>query len=203
MNRAGIALLAGLGNPGDKYSATRHNVGFWLIKRLQREFQINFSTEKKFKAETGRFDCNSNDIRVIMPNTFMNLSGESVAPMASFYQIDPSQLLVIHDELDLAPGSVRLKIGGGHGGHNGLRNIVAKLGSSDFLRLRIGIGHPGLNRNVSGYVLKKPPLSDKGLIENAIDRAINIFPDIVAGNYQAAMNKLHTEPDNDNGKNGN
>ncbi len=193
MKESGIALIAGLGNPGDQYTATRHNVGFWFIEQLQREFQINFSLEKKFKAEIGHFIHNGNTIRVIAPNTFMNLSGESIAPMASFYRIEPANILVVHDELDLSPGSLRLKVGGGHGGHNGLRDIVSKLGTPDFLRLRIGIGHPGPNRDVSGYVLKRPLVSEQNTIESAIQRAINNLPDILSGDYQKAMNQLHTE----------
>jgi len=193
VKQPGIALIAGLGNPGNKYIATRHNVGFWFIERLQRDFSVHFALEKKFKAETGRFDCDGKNVRVVVPNTYMNLSGQSVAPMAAFYRIDPSQLLVIHDELDLPPGSVRLKIGGGHGGHNGLRDITSRLGSAHFLRLRIGIGHPGSNEDVSGYVLRKPPISEQRLIEGAINKSIEVLPEIVSGDYQTAMLKLHSE----------
>ena len=192
MNQPGIALIAGLGNPGNNYIATRHNVGFWFIERLQRDYSVNFGYEKKFKAETGRFDCNGRNVRIVVPNTYMNLSGQSVAPMAAFYRIDPSQLLVIHDELDLPPGRVRLKTGGGHGGHNGLRDITSRLGSANFLRMRIGIGHPGSNEDVSGFVLRKPPLSEQKLIEDAIDRTIDVLPDVISGDYQAAMLKLHS-----------
>lgn len=188
-----IALIVGLGNPGNQYTATRHNVGFWFIARLQRKFQINFALEKKFRAETGRFDYNGNNVRIVVPNTFMNLSGESVAPLASFYRISPPQILVVHDELDLPPGSVRLKIGGGHGGHNGLRDIVSKLGSSEFVRLRIGIGHPNADKDVSGFVLTKPMLSEQNLIEDAIDRSIEVLPQIINGKIQTVMTQLHTE----------
>ena len=203
MEQAGIALIAGLGNPGNRYAATRHNVGFWLLERLQRTYPITFATEKKFKAQTGRFECNGRHVRIIAPDIFMNLSGQSIAPMASFYRIAPAQILVIHDELDLPPGSARLKIGGGHGGHNGLRDLVSKLGASDFLRMRIGIGHPGINlpgvnQDVSGYVLNKPPSSEQTLIEDAIDKAIGVLPDVVCGNYQKAMNQLHSEAKKDN-----
>lgn len=197
MAQAGIALIAGLGNPGNQYLETRHNVGFWLLERLQHNYSITFATEKKFKAKTARFECNGKSIRIIAPDTFMNLSGQSIAPMASFYRIVPSQILVIHDELDLPPGSARLKIGGGHGGHNGLRDIVGKLGGTDFLRLRIGIGHPGVDRDVSGYVLSKPPSSERVLIKEAIDRMIGVLPDVVCGDYQKAMNQLHGETEKD------
>ena len=193
MKQPGIALIAGLGNPGNNYIATRHNVGFWFIERLQRDYSVNFAYEKKFKAETGRFDCNGKSVRVVVPNTYMNLSGQSVAPMAAFYRIDPSQLLVIHDELDLVPGRSRFKIGGGHGGHNGLRDISSRLGTANFLRIRIGIGHPGLNEDVARFVLRKPPLSEQKLIEEAIDQSISVLPDIISGDYQTVMLKLHSE----------
>ena len=204
MEQAGIALIAGLGNPGNQYSATRHNVGFWFLQRLQHQYQLALTVEKKFKAETTLFECNGQRVRLIAPRTFMNLSGQSIAPMASFYRIKPAQILVIHDELDLPVGRVRLKSGGGHGGHNGLRDIIAKLGRADFLRMRIGIGHPntnetntnenvkaGTNHDVAGYVLQKPRLNEQKLIESAIDKAIGVLPDVVCGNLQKAMNTLH------------
>lgn len=193
MSQTGIALIAGLGNPGNEYTITRHNVGFWFIERLQKEFHINFSLEKKFKAEVARFSYGDQQIRVVVPNTFMNLSGQSIAPLASFYRIEPHRILVVHDELDLPPGLARLKIGGGHGGHNGLRDIVSRLGSSDFLRLRIGIGHPGTGKDVSGYVLKRPMLTEQQAIESAIDETIRVLPDIFQGNYNKAMTALHTD----------
>jgi PTH1 family peptidyl-tRNA hydrolase len=193
VNQTAIALIAGLGNPGKQYIETRHNVGFWFIERLQRQYQIHFSLEKKFKAETGTLLLDGRQIRVIVSNTFMNLSGQSVAPMASFYRIATPNLLVIHDELDLPAGTVRIKVGGGHGGHNGLRDISSRIGSSDFVRLRIGIGHPGSAQDVSGYVLKRPNRDDKAKIEDSIDRAIGIFPDLITGDIQKAMNSLHGE----------
>ena len=132
-----VILLAGLGNPGDRYAATRHNVGHWFIERLQQQYPINFKLEKKFKAETGYFVHDDQTIRIVVPNTYMNLSGQSVAPMAAFYRIPAEQILVVHDELDLDPGTARLKSGGGHGGHNGLRDITRCLGTGDYCRLRI------------------------------------------------------------------
>ena len=189
----GIALIAGLGNPGDKYAMTRHNVGLWFIEKLQRAYSIHFSLEKKFKAETGQFSYNGKNIRVIVPNTFMNLSGEAIAPMCSFFRISPSNVLVVHDELDFEPGTVKLKVGGGHGGHNGLRDIISRLGSNDFVRLRIGIGHPGNSNQVSNYVLKRPNHADSEKIESAIDQAIAVVPDIFNGNYQKIMDVLHRQ----------
>lgn len=192
MNQTGIALVAGLGNPGKQYTETRHNVGFWLIERLQREYHINFTFEKKFKAETGQFNYNDELVRVIVPNTFMNLSGQSVASMTSFYRISAPNLLVIHDELDLPAGTARIKIGGGHGGHNGLRDISSRLGSTDFIRIRLGIGHPGSERDVSNYVLKRPARIEKDKIEEAIEKTILVFPELLSGNYESAMNSLHS-----------
>ncbi len=193
MSDVSIALIAGLGNPGKSYAKTRHNVGFWFLEQLQRQFQIKFSLEKKFKAETGQLRFENRLVRVIAPSTYMNLSGQSIAPMVSFYRIDPAQLLVVHDELDLEPGMVRLKVGGGHGGHNGLRDICSRIGSSDFTRIRIGIGHPGPERDVSGYVLNRPPLTDRSRIEEAIDRALKVMPEVLSGDIQIAMKTLHTD----------
>ena len=186
-----VALLAGLGNPGSRYADTRHNVGHWFIELLQRQYPVSFKLEKKFKAETGHFQFEERTIRVVVPNTFMNLSGQSIAPMASFYRIPPEQILIVHDELDLPPGSIRLKAGGGHGGHNGLRDISRRLGTGNYQRLRIGIGHPGSERDVSGYVLSRPDFADKKLIEESMDRALSSLPLVLAGNMQEAMNQLH------------
>jgi PTH1 family peptidyl-tRNA hydrolase len=193
MTQSGIALVAGLGNHGSQYALTRHNVGFWFIERLQREYSVNFSLERKFKAETGRIELDGQAVRIAVPNTFMNLSGQSIAPLVAYYRIEPRQILVIHDDLDLAPGTARLKIGGGHGGHNGLRDIISRLGSDSFVRLRLGIGHPGPGSDVSAYVLRKPLPSEQKLIEDAIEGAMRVFPDVVTGNYARAMNQLHTQ----------
>ncbi len=164
------------------------------MERLQSRYQITFSTEKKFKAETGQFRHRNKVVRAVTPCTFMNLSGESIAPMASFYRIVPEQILVIHDEVDFDPGVARFKTGGGHGGHNGLRNIIARLGGGNFPRIRIGVGHPGSHRDVSNFVLGRPPPDEVREIEDAIDRAIAVMPDILCGNYQQAMNTLHQNP---------
>ena len=189
----GIALIAGLGNPGNRYAATRHNVGFRFIERLQFSLGFRLANEKRFKAECGGVTVNGHMVRVMAPDTMMNLSGQAVAPLSAFYRIPPEQILVVHDELDLAPGDVRLKMSGGHGGHNGLRDIVARLGSRDFLRLRIGIGHPGPNRDVSGYVLNQPDAHDQLRIEKAIERALEVLDQVIAGNLDAAMTRLHSE----------
>ncbi|MDD9810643.1 MAG: aminoacyl-tRNA hydrolase [Gammaproteobacteria bacterium] len=203
MASPGIALIAGLGNPGARYVATRHNAGFQFIARLQAETGLTLAREKRFNAEVGRLpgaaaragtDGNP-AVRVILPATFMNLSGQAIAPLASFYRIPPAQILVVHDELDLAPGVARLKRGGGHGGHNGLRDLIARLGGGDFLRLRIGIGHPGPGgkQEVSSYVLGKPDPAERARIDSAIDRALQVLDTVLGGDVDAAMHKLHTE----------
>ncbi len=193
MAHPGIALIAGLGNPGNGYAASRHNVGFRFLERLQSSLGFRLACEKRFRAEVGRVNVGGRVVRVMAPATFMNLSGQAVAPLAAFYRIPPAQILVVHDELDLAPGVVRLKVCGGHGGHNGLRDIASKLGSGDFTRLRIGIGHPGANRDVSGYVLSKPDAHDRTLIDDAIARALEVLDQVVAGNLDTAMTRLHSE----------
>lgn len=192
---SGIALIAGLGNPGSRYADTRHNTGFRFIERLRFSLGFRLAGEKRFNAEVGSITLDGHMVRVMTPNTLMNLSGQAVAPVAAFYRILPRQILVIHDELDLAPGAARLKISGGHGGHNGLRDIIARLGSRDFLRLRIGIGHPGPDRDVSAYVLNKPAAHDQMRIEKAVGRSLEVLDDVIAGNYDTAMTRLHSEAD--------
>ena len=192
MKPGGIALVAGLGNPGARYAPTRHNAGFWFIERLRREWDFDLARQSRFQAETGAARVAGRALRVIKPDTFMNLSGGALAPFASFYRIAPPEILVVHDEVDLPPGAARLKRGGGHGGHNGLRDIIARLGSADFARLRIGVGHPGTAREVSSYVLHPPGADDLAQIENAIERALGVFGKVAAGEFDAAANKLHT-----------
>lgn len=194
-----LALIAGLGNPGAKYAATRHNAGFQFIARLQAATGLTLAHEKRFNAEVGRLPAAGGDgvgagPRVMTPAVFMNLSGQSVAPLAAFYRIPPPQILVVHDELDLAPGVARIKRGGGHGGHNGLRDLIAKLGGGDFLRLRIGIGHPGptAKQEVSSFVLGKPDTADRAHIDQAIERALGVIDALIAGEVDAAMKQLHT-----------
>ncbi len=188
----GISLIAGLGNPGSKYSETRHNAGFWFLRALESAYGFSLSLDKRYKGQVGSFSVAGKTIRVIAPETFMNLSGDSVMPYSRFFQIPTAEILVAYDELDLDPGIARLKLDGGHGGHNGLRDIMQKSGARDMKRLRIGIGHPGDSRKVSGYVLNKPSKDDLISIENAIDRSVGLLPEIVNGNFSSAMNTLHT-----------
>ena len=192
MSDESISLIAGLGNPGSQYAGTRHNAGFWFLGELQKKYSFSLSSEKKYKAETGHFNFQGRTIRVVAPSTFMNLSGQSVAPLANFYRIPAQQILVVHDELDMPPGTIKLKKGGGHGGHNGLRDISSRLGTLDFQRLRIGIGHPGNAKMVSGYVLKRPSEDDRYSILQAIDRAVDVMDQVLSGDTASAMLKLHT-----------
>lgn len=184
-------LIVGLGNPGAKYEETRHNAGFFLLDEIARGYGASFSPEKKFQGDTARVMIDSRDVRLLKPTTFMNLSGTSVMAMANFYRVEPEQILVAHDELDLLPGTVRLKKGGGHGGHNGLRDIIKHLGR-DFWRVRLGIGHPGDAKQVSNFVLKRAPKSESELLLQSIDDVMRELPNIVADRIDKAMNTLHT-----------
>lgn len=199
MAQAGITLIAGLGNPGNKYAESRHNAGFWLIQALQQQYGFTLKDDKRHKALIGSFELPGRTIRVIAPQTFMNLSGDSVIPFARFYKVASHQMLIAYDELDLEPGAVRLKLEGGHGGHNGLRDIIQKSGANDMKRLRLGIGHPGDSRKVSSYVLSKPSSNDRIAIESAIARALIALPEILDGDYGRAMNFLHTDAITENG----
>ncbi len=186
-----IQLIVGLGNPGAKYEPTRHNAGFWLVDELARRHGGALRSESKFHGEVGRLGIAGKDVWLLKPMTYMNRSGQAVAALARFYKIPVESILVAHDELDLPPGGVKLKQGGGHAGHNGLRDICAQLGR-DFLRMRIGIGHPGHASEVTGYVLGKPSPDERVLIERAVDECIEAVPDIVAGEQQKAMHRLHS-----------
>lgn len=190
-----IALLVGLGNPGPRYTDTRHNAGAWLVERFAAAHGATLNPDSKCQGRTARLTVQGQDLRLLIPDNYMNLSGQSVGAAARFYRIDPESILVAHDELDLAPGTARLKLGGGPGGHNGLKDIIAALANQrDFYRLRIGIGHPGNAREVSDFVLGKPPQSERDSIDAAIGHALTVLPDIVAGNINAAMKTLHTQP---------
>lgn len=190
--KAGIELIVGLGNPGQQYEDTRHNAGAWFVERLASRHSEPLKQDSKYQGLTGRVTLNGQEVRLLIPQTFMNLSGQSVAPLANFFKIPPGKILVAHDELDLDPGVVRLKQSGGHGGHNGLRDIISRLGNNrDFARLRIGIGHPGNASQVSGFVLSKAPQKERDLIDQAIDEALSHIADIVSGNSEKTMNKLH------------
>jgi len=186
-----INLIVGLGNPGNEYVDTRHNAGFWFVDELARQHHGHFKSDKKFFGSTARININAEEVWLLKPDTFMNLSGKALQALAQFYKIKLENILVVHDELDLDPGTARLKKGGGHGGHNGLRDISARMGK-DFWRLRLGIGHPGDKNKVSGYVLNKPSSGDKISIERAIDNALREATDVVAGEMQKAMHKLHS-----------
>ncbi|MFB1488691.1 MULTISPECIES: aminoacyl-tRNA hydrolase [unclassified Thiocapsa] len=191
---AGIRLIVGLGNPGEQYEATRHNVGFWLVDRIAGSFRETFRAESKFFGQLARIQLSGPDLRLLKPSTYMNRSGQSIAAVARFYSISPEQILVAHDELDHPVGQVRLKQGGGHAGHNGLRDTIAALGGSrDFWRLRIGIAHPGDRTLVTGYVLGRPSKADVEQIDAALADAELILEDLVAGHFQIAMNRLHSQ----------
>ncbi len=189
----GIELIVGLGNPGRQYEDTRHNAGAWFVERLAKHYGANLSTDSKYNGLTGRANIKGHDVRLLIPSTFMNLSGQSVAPLANFFKVPVEKILVAHDELDLPPGTAKLKQGGGHGGHNGLRDIISKMGNNkNFARLRIGIGHPGSASQVSGFVLSKAPKTEQQWIDDAIDEALRYVPDIVEGSANKAMNRLHS-----------
>ncbi|WP_413702076.1 aminoacyl-tRNA hydrolase [Psychromonas sp. KJ10-10] len=188
-----IKLLVGLANPGPEYAQTRHNAGQWFLNQLALQENIQLKPEAKFYGLTGRIQFVGNDLRLLVPTTFMNLSGKSVAPMAKFYRIKPEEILVAHDELDLPPGVAKFKLGGGHGGHNGLRDIISQLGNNkNFYRLRIGIGHPGDKNRVSGFVLGKAPRAEQDLIDQSIDEAARCTPILGRDGLAKAMNRLHS-----------
>ncbi|BBF13908.1 TPA: aminoacyl-tRNA hydrolase [Haemophilus influenzae] len=188
-----IKLIVGLGNPGEKYADTRHNAGEWLIERLARRFNVSLNPESKFFGKTARTLVNGKEVRLLVPTTFMNLSGKAVGALASFYRIKPEEILVIHDELDLPPGTAKLKQGGGHGGHNGLKDIVAQLGNNNnFYRLRIGIGHPGHRDLVAGYVLNKPSPADRNALEKVLDEATDCVEMIFRDGMVKATNRLNS-----------
>lgn len=190
-----LQLIVGLGNPGAEYDRTRHNAGADLVTGLARQMGASLVPENRFFGLTARLDLQGRDLRLLIPTTYMNRSGQAVGAMATFFKIPPEAILVVHDELDLAPGIARLKHGGGHGGHNGLRDIISALGNNrDFARLRLGIGHPGNAAQVANFVLKRAPASEQSLTDDAIDRAIDILPLAVKGDWDSAMHKLHTTP---------
>ena len=184
-----IKLIAGLGNPGRKHARDRHNAGFWFVERLAARERVSLRAEPKFHAHRARLP---GDIWLVTPQTYMNLSGRAVGALARFYKVQPDEVLVAHDELDFPPGTVKLKLGGGVAGHNGLEDIAAQLGTQGFWRLRFGIGHPGEKDLVAGYVLNAPSPADRVLIEDAIERSLEVAPLILAGDLQAAMLRLHT-----------
>ncbi len=192
-----IKLIVGLANPGQQYEQTRHNVGAWFIAALAHEYNITLKEDKRFFGFTGKgligSGTKASEVRLLIPTTFMNLSGQSIAATANFYKWTPDNILVAHDELDLSPGQIRLKQNGGHGGHNGLRNTIAQLGNQkNFYRLRIGIGHPGDKNQVTGYVLGQPAKSDKMAIETVIQEAVRMIEDTLHGEHDKVMQHLHS-----------
>jgi len=187
-----IDLIVGLGNPGSKYEQTRHNAGFWFVEQIARLKGAHFRPEAKFSGDVCKVVLEGRDIWLLKPNTFMNLSGQSVNKLASFYKIPKDNILVAHDELDLDPGTVRLKTGGGHGGHNGLRDIINHLGK-EFQRLRIGIGHPGSRDDVVDYVLHRASKDEQIGIDNALDDALRVLPLLAEGSWEKAVNRLHSK----------
>lgn len=194
---ADIRLIVGLGNPGADYVNTRHNAGFWFIDLLADHLSVPFRFEKRFNADEAKYPGGARDIHLLKPQTFMNRSGQSVGALARFYKLLPQQMLVIHDELDLSPGDNRLKQGGGHGGHNGLRDLISHLGSREFFRLRVGIGHPGDRDQVVNYVLHRPSVEDRSLIEDANRRTLDVMPQVFEGRLDKAMQALHTAKEKD------
>ena len=187
-----IKLFVGLGNPGTEYEATRHNAGFWWTEALAREFKLSLALDKNYHARLARTTLAGQTIWLLEPLTFMNLSGKSVAALARFFKIAPEEILVVHDELDIIPGHAKLKFGGSHAGHNGLRDIHAQLGTGDYWRLRIGVGHPGVKSEVINWVLKKPSQEHRAAIEDSIVRSLKAVPALLAGEMEKATMLIHT-----------
>ena len=187
-----IKLFVGLGNPGADYEHTRHNAGFWWIDALARELKLAPTLDRSYQAQLARTSIGGHPVWLVKPLAFMNLSGRSVASLARFYKIEPDQILVAHDDLDIVPGHVKLKLGGSHAGHNGLRDIHEQLGSPDYWRLRLGIGHPGDKSEVVNWVLKKPSAEHRLAIDACIARALSALPQFLTGDMQAATMLVHT-----------
>lgn len=187
-----IKLFVGLGNPGPEYEATRHNAGFWWIDALARDLKVTLVPDKSYHARVARTTLHGQTVWLLQPQTFMNLSGKSVAALARFFKIQPDEILVAHDELDIVPGQVKLKFGGSHAGHNGLRDIHAQLGTGDYWRLRLGVGHPGVKAEVVNWVLKKPSQEHREAIEECIERSLKSVPALMAGEMEKAMLLIHT-----------
>lgn len=186
-----IRLLVGLGNPGPDYADTRHNAGFWLVDAFARAHHAELRPERRFHGRVARLRVDGREVWLMEPETYMNASGQAVQALAAYYRLAPGEILVVHDELDLPPGTARLKRGGGAGGHNGLKDIIARLGP-EFWRLRLGIGHPGQRDQVVDYVLRRPPREEAEQIGDAIDRSLKILPLVLAGDLETAMHRLHT-----------
>ena len=189
-----VQLIVGLGNPGPEYDQTRHNAGALFVERVAASQRVNLSVDRKYFGLVGKFNHQGREVRLLIPTTYMNRSGQAVAALANFFKLKPEEILVAHDELDMPPGVAKLKQGGGHGGHNGLRDIIAQLGNqNNFHRLRLGIGHPGHASLVSGYVLGRAPRSEQELLDQSIDFALDVLPEMLAGDWTVAMRKLHSQ----------
>lgn len=186
-----VKLIVGLGNPGPDYEQTRHNAGFWFVDQLARQHGEEFKLSSRHHGSISKIKLHAQECWLIKPHTFMNRSGQAVSSLANYFRIEPDEILVAHDELDLPAGQARLKTGGGHAGHNGLRDIMSALGNREFHRLRIGIDHPQDRSQVVNYVLSRPSKAEKEAIESALSKAADCLTDILAGNLQKAMNKLH------------
>lgn len=193
MTNSAIRLIVGLGNPGASYADTRHNVGAWFVEAFCQKNRIQLKNDAKFNARLGQFGSGGREVRIFISNTFMNHSGRAVGSIAQYFQIPVETILVAHDDLDLPPGTARFKTGGGHGGHNGLRDIIHHLNSREFHRLRIGIGHPGNKDEVVDYVLHRPNQEDEKKIRESIDDSIRVLPEIIAGHFEKVMNTLHSK----------
>ena len=187
-----IRLFVVLGNPGPEYENTRHNAGFWWVDALARELKVTLVPDKSYHARVARTTVHGQTVWLLQPQTFMNLSGKSVAALARFFKIQPEEILVAHDELDIVPGQVKLKFGGSHAGHNGLRDIHAQLGTADYWRLRLGVGHPGVKAEVVNWVLKKPSQEHREAIDECIERSLKSVPALLAGEMEKAMLLIHT-----------
>lgn len=188
-----IKMIVGLGNPGSEYEQTRHNAGFWFIDELAWQYKVTLKEEKKFFGSVARISISGSDLWLLKPSTFMNRSGQAVAALAQFYKIKPEEILVVHDELDIPCGRIKFKLGGGNGGHNGLKDIQARLGTPDFYRLRLGIDHPGDRNLVVGYVLNKPSPEHRQQIDEAINKSLKAVPMLLAGEWEEAVRFLHSK----------
>ncbi|ARC51663.1 aminoacyl-tRNA hydrolase [Neisseria mucosa] len=188
-----IKMIVGLGNPGSEYEQTRHNAGFWFIDELAWQYKATLKEEKKFFGSVARISISGSDLWLLKPSTFMNRSGQAVAALAQFYKIKPEEILVVHDELDIPCGRIKFKLGGGNGGHNGLKDIQARLGTPDFYRLRLGIDHPGERNLVVGYVLNKPSPEHRQQIDEAINKSLKAVPMLLAGEWEEAVRFLHSK----------
>jgi PTH1 family peptidyl-tRNA hydrolase len=192
-----LKLVVGLGNPGSRYARTRHNAGWWFVDALLAQYHGSWRQERQLQVELARVSTDSSEVWLAKPQAFMNRSGTPVMALAAFYRIEPSEILIVHDDIDLPPGVARFKLGGGHGGHNGVRDVIAHLGP-DFWRLRLGVGHPGTRDQVLDAVLDRPQAGEQQLIDEAMQRALDCMPELLRGNGQKAMHRLHSGNDNDN-----